>query len=70
MLRFFRTCIFISDVLKEMAHCLKPEDFVNALPGQGNAFFFLPYIRMCLDYSKSTVVKERFMEIGEKLVAE
>lgn len=61
---------FVSDVLKEMARWLKPDDFLKTLPGNGNFFFFLPYVRRCLDINKSAVIKERFIEIGEKLLAE
>ena len=51
-----------------MAHCLKPEDFLQTLPENGNFFFFLPYTRMCLDMNKSSLIKQQFMDIGEKLL--
>ncbi|KAH3868314.1 BLOC-2 complex member HPS3-like isoform X2 [Dreissena polymorpha] len=57
----------LKDVLSEMAHHLKPEALINLLPGDGNFFFFMPFIQQCLAVNKSALLKERFVELGENL---
>ncbi|XP_053379689.1 BLOC-2 complex member HPS3-like isoform X2 [Mercenaria mercenaria] len=57
----------IKDVLREMAHQLKPEVFISVLPGNGNFFFFLPFIQHCLDTHKSNILKDKILSLGENL---
>ncbi|WAR05374.1 hypothetical protein MAR_020743 [Mya arenaria] len=46
----FMPCV--KDVLAEMSKHLKPEEFLKVLPGNGNFFFFMPYIQQCLAIHK------------------
>ncbi|XP_052807141.1 BLOC-2 complex member HPS3-like isoform X2 [Mya arenaria] len=62
----FMPCV--KDVLAEMSKHLKPEEFLKVLPGNGNFFFFMPYIQQCLAIHKGAKLKEHFVELGGKMV--
>lgn len=60
----------VKDILNEMSQQLKPEVFISLLPGNGNFFFFLPFIQYCLDTHKSNILRDKIISVGETLTSD
>ena len=58
---------FLPEVLKESSVLLTPVDFLNLLPQDGNAQFFLPYIEKSYRHFQTLQLKETIISKGEQL---
>ena len=57
----------LPDVLGESSVLLTPVDFLNLLPQDGNAQFFLPYIEKSYRHFQTLQLKETIISKGEQL---
>ncbi len=58
---------YIVEVLQDSAVLLSPVDYLNMLPYEGNAQFFLPYIEKCYRQYQTRQLQDMIMAKGEQL---